>query len=791
MFREGEAGVREKRIPAVYACFVRASDIDDETLRNLKKWNKLKGVTREGSWWRLEWKNYKSRRKYCGEDGPFASKNIEVFEADVSPVRRFLTDYRVTIARPRRGYIDLETDPRNSIEKTIQGRSRILCWTIVREDGTAVAGVLEADTDEAEIEMLKDFWVELLEFEQVIAWGGDHFDFEVLKERSIRLGLRVNRKQWLWLDHLDVFRRGNMSASESGDEKQSMSLDNVSHAVLGAGKADIQISRGYEMWAAGGEERAKLVRYMVRDAHLMWRIEKKTGYIDLHQTVCEICSTLPDSRGGNPTNFVEGYLLRLGRRRDVRFKSRFGDARDGTTPYEGAYVMEPTQTGLLTGIHVCDFASLYPSIIITFNISPETYCPNIVLVEDESSRPSYLRGQPLKKRPIPEHHCAAGDDTVFRSDRPGMLPAALDELMRWRAEWKAKKNAEPPGTTAWKDADRRSNACKIAANSFYGVMGSPFSRFYETAVAGAVTRTGQWLLKETISEAEDLRYTGIYGDTDSVFIGDVSRAAFSDFVDHCNDNLYPKLLASKKAPNNRIKLSYEKEFSRLALVGKKRYAGRYAHYEGTDATADSKPEIKGLEYKRGDTLKLTRQMQHELIEMLLYREVEDIQSYVDWVLTWKRRITEDVLDTADITMTKKLSKHIDEYKQREKKDGGLTSRPAHVELAVQKNEQGADIRPGDRIPYIIADASVSPMKVVHLDDFTGDYDQHYIWENLVYPASQRVLESCFPEVKWKEHLRSRPRKVRAKKAVAETVPRGTAKKRKINVTHTLSLPGID
>lgn len=762
LHRTGEGGLAAKKFPAQYTCYLRASDVSNEDLRKLRDWKHIKALKREGSWWRLTWANWKVLRKACEKGGLFDRADIPTFEADLHPVRRFFTDNPIVIARPKRAYIDLETDSRKPIAQTIDGRSRILCWSIVNEHGEKIAGVLEEDTDEAERELLEDFWYELKSYEQVIAWGGDDFDFEVLKRRCWRLGMEVNLKRWLWLDHLTLFRRMNMSASESGDEKQSMALDSVSHAILGVGKAPVDAALSWEYWAAGGAKREELVRYCVRDTNLMRLIEEKTGFIDLHQKVCEVCTTLPDSRGVNPTNFVEGYLLKLARERDVHFKSKFSFDRNDIDQFEGAYVMEPARTGLIENVHVCDFASLYPSIIITWNISPETYRPDIKLRESAGSRPSYLSHLPLKEYPIPEGHCAALNDAVFTTEFTGVLPEALIRLLELRSVWKEKKNAEAPGTDKWKEADRRSSGYKIVANSCYGVMGSPFSRFYEPAIAEAVTVSGQWLLKKTIAAAEDRGYEGLYGDTDSCFIANVSREAFSAFVDWCNKELYPNLLNERRCMRNAIKLSYEKQFRRMIMVGKKRYAASFAHYEGKDATADSKPEIKGLEYKRGDTLRLARQFQHQVVSKLLYEDL-DQEQYTALVGQWRQRILEHELELEDVVMSKRISKPLDEYKQRLKKDNTLSSRPAHVELAIELNKKGADIRPGQRIRYIVADASVSPMKVISDKDFDGNnFDRFYMWENLVYPPTQRVLEAVYPGKHWNSLLKARPRKTRAR-----------------------------
>src|SRR5690606_26530080 len=128
-------------------------------------------------------------------------------------------------------------------------------------------------------------------------------------------------------------------------------------------------------------------------------------------------------------------------------------------------------------------------------------------------------------------------------------------------------------------------------------------------------------------------------------IGNTSREAFGRFVGWCNEEFYPRLLDERGVPPQwrRIKLSYEKEFARIVMCGKKRYAGRYTHYEGKDASADSKPEIKGLEFKRGDTLRLARQLQLEVINALLFDEQEEPDWYVAKIAAWKQRVLEQEL----------------------------------------------------------------------------------------------------------------------------------------------------
>lgn len=729
--------VSRRFVQAQYTCFLRCSDVDLETERQLRESRHVKSMRREGSWWRICWYNWKLLRLACKKGGLFERLGLRVFEADVHPVRRFLTDNSVEIQKPKRCYIDLEVDARKPIQNQIDGKARVLSWALCDDDGNKVYGCLEEDTNDAEVLLLTDLWDELLEYDQVCAWGGDRYDFPLLKNRSERLGVQVEPRRWLFLDHLEVYRRFNMSASESGDEKESMALDRVAQAVLGRGKHKLDARRSWDHWCSNRDE---LILYNIEDAVLMRDIEERTGYLDLHFIVCEVCSTLPDSHGTNPTNFVEGYMLKLGLKYDQHYPTVF-DFVPGAK-YEGAYVMAPKKIGLLKNVHVCDFASLYPSIIITWNMSPETLVSEVIRKSKRLRSKSNVSVAPYTEQ-------------WFRTDSDGLLPKALARMLQLRAEWKKRKNVEPPGTIAWKYADRRSSAYKIVANSFYGVQGSIFSRFHVREVAESITQAGKWLILETERAALSQGFECVYGDTDSLFVIGCNREEFAKFVQWCNDELYPQLLRRVGCKTNAIKLGYEKEFLRMVLMAKKRYAARYAHYEGTEATVDSKPEIKGLEYKRGDTLKMARDMQYQLVQMILYDEVEDIESIKEWLRDWRKRVLDEQLTLDDVRMSSSLGKDVRKYRRKVKKDGTLSALPVHVEVALELGKRGRDVGEGVRIEYVVVDGT-TPIKAVPAEDFEGRVDRFYLWENLVYKPTQRVLDAAFPEHKWGDYHRVRP-----------------------------------
>lgn len=775
------SGVRRiKAYPAEYTCFLKASEVTPAVATKLRAWPKIRAWKPEGDWIRVRWNRWTELREatspskyehptYGGHESLFDRLGLTVYEADVNPVRRFLTDNPVEILRPRRGYLDLETDSRVPFGK--KEEARILSWALVDHDtGDWVGDVLSADTDEAEAALLRDLWKELDRYDQIAAWNGDRFDFPVLKARTELAGIKVAFAGFLWIDSLEIFKSMNKHVSESGDEKQSFALGRIATQVLGDTKDDLDPTKTWEYWSTGGEDREKLFRYNVRDADLLRLIERETGYLDTQLVICQVCNTLPDSRGSNGTNFVEGYLLRMGLAEGRHFRTNW--KIDAGEQFEGAFVMEPTRKGLLHNVHVADFSGMYPSIIQTWNISPETIRDDVRTVEDASSRPVYLRHLPPQKFPLPPDVCQVPDGCCFERNSVGMIPRAIAELKRLRKHWSDLKASLPPGTPEWHDADRKSNAYKVTANTFYGVMGAPASRFYDQRTASAVTAAGRFLIRETIKAAEARGWEGIYGDTDSIFIMGVTEAEFRTFVAWCNSELYPRLLAELQCPTNEIKIAYEKEFETIVLVGKKRYAGRFAHYKGTRARADSKPEVKGLEYKRGDSVKLARDLQYEIIQSLMGGN-EDAEAYLPMVERWRDHILSGTLTPREILLSKTLSKDLELYAQRMKKDLTPAAQPPHVEVAKIMRARGFDASAGARIEYVVVDGLASPLKVIPADDYkSGDEDRYYLWEQLVWPPTERVLACAFPSTPWSKTFgHVRPKRTAATKPDDESIRR--------------------
>jgi DNA polymerase elongation subunit (family B) len=807
LYRNASGEMLARRRKAEWSSFYRRADVTAEAMRSFRNSSFVLGVSEEGEWVRVrwqapEWRSAVREGKRGDEEESWERRNgLTSFEADVTPEQRFLADTGAQVAKPRRVFLDIETDSRVQPVAARQGKARVLCWCLVDDDERIVAqGVLEREDDVDERRILEALWAALDPYDQVVAWFGDGFDFPVIRQRSVTVEARYkDPRRWLWMDFLPVYARMNANAAESGDEKESMKLNDVCMSRIGIGKHDFDASKTYEAWAAGGESRARLVEYCAQDTKLLPMLNKKTGFLDVNDAVCSLCKLFADTRSADPTQFVDGFLLQLAVERGTHFATRARYSKEDQERHEkfqGAVVTEPKVSGIEKHVHVADFSGMYPSIIQSFNMSPET------------KRPVNING------PIADGCCRAPVTRVgFANSPEGILPEAVRRMREKRASYQKHQASLVAGTSEWAEAGRLSAGYKVLVNSFYGVVGSPFSRYFDRQVAESISTTGVWLIHKTDAEAERRGMNVVYNDTDSAFVKNVSRQDFAEFVRWSNAELYPAALRECGCTSNFIEIAYEKEFERLVMVSKKRYVGTFAHYKWVAAcacddakgrpgkidvrrmTCDAcgrqwddlppprgKPEIRGLEYKRGDVIRSARGLQLEVIDLLMRELCEDPARFVPVIERVRKRVLEDSLAIEDIRKSAALRKPLHEYKPKAKADGSEGTEQAHVRVARVLKARGEQILVDTKIAYFVVDASVSPMVVAPASDYAGECDRYYLWEDLVYPPTQRLLAAAFPPVKgmtsgelvardWDRFLRVRPKKPRARKGVPEALAR--------------------
>ncbi len=307
----------------------------------------------------------------------------------------------------------------------------------------------------------------LLEFAKVIknvdpdiltGWNSDRFDLPFVVDRMdhhnvpTTLLSRLNQKVEPYhtnqgevyrirgrivIDYLEAYKKLNIA------ELGSYSLDNVAHKELGVGKNEISELPG-QLWE--NKDYKTLLQYNRRDVQILVELDKKLELIAFLNKLAEItCSPFED--GLYNSRLVDNYILSKTCKQGIILPSRkFNNKR---SDYKGGYVQTPHK-GIHENVGIFDASSLYPSIIISFNISNETFTDNWMDLE------------------------------------PGLIPSLLDELLDLRKEYRSK------------GLDKEQKVIKTLINSFYGVMGLPSFRLYDQRLAAEVTRRGREIIQFTI-----------------------------------------------------------------------------------------------------------------------------------------------------------------------------------------------------------------------------------------------------------------------------------------------------
>jgi DNA polymerase family B/Primase X len=245
--------------------------------------------------------------------------------------------------------------------------------------------------------------------------------------------------------------------------------------------------------------------------------------------------------------------------------------------YKGAIVLDPVR-GLHHDVYVFDVTSLYPTMIIKYNLSPETV--NCSCCKNDLRAKETVASEILKDcNYIPEKD--GGCYWICRRKR-GLFAKILQNLTEQRIKY---KNAV---------LEVESQAIKAIINSGYGVFGHPYFKYHDPRVAELVTAFGRYTLNKMRAIADELGFHTLYGDTDSLFVNNVkSIDECSKFIDECKSRLG-------------IDVTQDKTFSKLILVGKK-------HYIGISSGLTKEPIIKGMEGMKSDRPKFIHRAFRQLV----------------------------------------------------------------------------------------------------------------------------------------------------------------------------------
>lgn len=666
---------------------------------------------------------------------------VQHYEADLTPLRRFMTDYDIKIASAYDElYIDIETDDTLPLgdRRTLAERMILsIAWELIPKDREKQPEqgflLLGRETGNAERNLLQAFAEEMRRADIMYAWSGNQFDFPILRHRMRKFGVKA---QWEYMQTIDLLRTWMRYFQRGATVNTSFALQSIAKHILKQEKIDwkqrarargLNIHKFIQLYREAPDI---LEEYNRDDVHKMVELEKFTGFAKIDQVFSRIGNCF--ARDYHITTKIDSLLLKRGKQAGIHFKTKkvrimlegrkaalkeaiYGESGSG---YEGAYVLDP-KIGLVQNVAALDFKSLYPSVMVAWNISPETY-----ITDEQASQ--------ISKDEWVE--CPTG--AKFLTSVKGFIPTIFKDTGEKRRVYQKLQSEQEVGSDMFLLYYRLAYSFKRLGLSFYGDMGNVESRYFNPRVAEAVTLSGQYILKQSIAYAEHCGFEPLYGDTDSMYIK-MSREEAEIFVKSCNEHLKKHLWEKFKVPDERflVELEYENYFARMFFVKKKRYAGLMTMYKGKEPTGGF-TEVKGLECMRSDGIEYARQMQRTVIEMIV-RHQSGARVILDFIVQQQKQVASGELKIEDITITKGMSKTIESYK----------SNPPHVRVAKQMRDRGGEFFVGMKIPYIVI-GSEKNLEVIHADDYDGHYDASYYWNRLIYPATFRILQAVYPYVEW-------------------------------------------
>ncbi len=563
-----------------------------------------------------------------------------------------------------------------------------------------------------EAELLKRFAeiVKKISPDFITGYFSDGFDLPYLKARAdknkVRLDIGIDGSQIKFsrgimttgkingIVHIDLLRFIQTAYSQYMSS-ETLSLNEVANEFLGESKKHFEFKHSSKI---NKDEWEKYFEYNLHDCVLTYKLFEKI-WPDLLEFSRIMQEPVFDvSRNGMSTN-VEDYVLHnLNKFNEIPEKRPTYDEigeRRRRGKYEGAFVLEP-KAGLYENLSAFDFTSSYGSVIVTYNLSKSTFLEN-------PEKESYSIELANKK--------------VYFSKTPGFFPQMLKEIIEKRRQYKEELKKKPD---AIKKA--RSNAFKLLANASYGYLGFFGARYYCEEAAAATAAFARNAIREAIEKTNNAGFNVIYADTDG-------------FAFTLNKNSKQKTLEFLKKLNLELpgimELELEDFYKRGIWVTTR--TGEYgAKKKYALITEDGKLKIRGFETVRRDWCVLAREIQNNVLLMILKDGNEN--KALEYIKKIVKEVKERKIDLKKMIIRTQMKKPLSEYK-------AITP---HVVAARKMQEREMPLKAGSLIEYYIAETKESKTKLIRdkvkLVDEKGEYNIEYYLKHQILPAVENILQ---------------------------------------------------
>ena len=471
--------------------------------------------------------------------------------------------------------------------------------------------------------------------------------WNVVKERTVKI---MGREEYVYmiaglsqLDYLDLYKKYTYVSQES------YKLDHIAFVELGERK--MSYAEHDTMHNFYKQDYQKFIEYNIKDVELVDRLEDKLRLI-------ELCVTMAYDAGINyedvfaQTRFWDAVIYNHLRQKNIVVPPR--KENPFKPEFTGGHVKEIKDGGISSDWVVSfDLNSLYPHLIMQYNISPETLRTDLPSFFVEVSE--LVKGT----LPLPDvpNATMAGNGHYFSTDKQGFLPELMQQFYDDRVKYKqlqmdALKSGDKENVAKY---ETRQMARKISLNSAYGALGNEYFRYFDVRQAEAITKSGQlairWIERELNEYLNSLLKTDgvdyvIASDTDSVYLtlDSIVKTHFQNMTDKnkivsaldqvCVDLIepfieksYQKLADYMKAYQQRMVMKREVIADRGIWTAKKRYVLNVWDNEGV---RNEKPKIKimGIEAVRSSTPTSCRQRIMDSLSIIMDSTEDELIEYV-------------------------------------------------------------------------------------------------------------------------------------------------------------------
>jgi len=592
---------------------------------------------------------------------------------DISKIQLVTLDIETTAEE---GFPDVHSCVEELLTITLQDYStkKIITWGVkpfkVKQDNH---NYIQCDSEFDLLNKFIEWWMQFTP-DVITGWNIQLFDIPYIQGRIKRvLGEKLMKRLSPWglvsegevyikgrrhisidiggvtqLDYLDLYKKFTYT------NRESYRLDHIAEVELGQKKLDHSEFDTFKDFYSGNWQ--KFVEYNVIDVELVDRLEDKMKLIELALTMAydaKVNFTDVFYQVRTWDSIIYNYL----KKRNIVIPPK--KSVEKTDKYAGAYVKEP-KPGSYDWVVSFDLNSLYPHLIMQYNISPETL--------RETRHPSSSVERLLRKEcEIDGDYAVCANGAQYRKDVRGFLPELMEKIYNERVIFKkrmltARQEYEnAPSKKLEKEIARCNNiqmAKKIQLNSAYGAIGNNYFRYYKLENAEAITLSGQFSIRwiegkmnaylNKLLKTDNKDYV-IASDTDSIYLNlghlvqtifgqdkDVDKTKIVNFLDKaCQEQFepfieksYAELASYVNAYDQKMFMKRENIADRGIWTAKKRYILNVWDSEGV-RYENPKLKVMGIEAVKSSTPAPCRQMLKDAFNKIMTETEDDVIEFID------------------------------------------------------------------------------------------------------------------------------------------------------------------